>query len=263
MVDKVAYRPAAKAYEFVFPKFFRLGIHNVLANVAQVPVIVNDVLQLNVPLAMQDIGRLGINSTLGVAGWFDVAKHMGAPHHDQDFGLTMAKYGWKDSSYLLLPFFPVGTPRDLIGVFLDYTYFLPWAYVQPVWIPYTVYAVTFIDKRASLLPADQIINESFDPYIFIRDAYMQRRKAQIERISKPFGAGQMDSDLDEVQYHDEKASPAVVEDKAAGALPAASSDKTSETAPAVADSPKPQASEKAVSGTVDNENSAGAIANPN
>ena len=186
-VDKIVYRPLAKTYEFILPKFVRRGVHNVIGNVNQVPIIVNDTLQLNIPLAMQDLGRLGVNTTLGIGGWFDVAKHMGAPRHDQDFGITLARWGWKDSNYLLLPFFPVGTPRDLIGLYVDYTYLLPWAYINDTWATYAIYGVIFIDKRASFLSADKLIGDSFDPYIFVRDAYMQNRRKQIAAMMQPYG----------------------------------------------------------------------------
>lgn len=197
VVDKAIYRPVAKGYEAITPNFMRRGIHNVLANVYQVPVTINDVLQLNIPLAMQDLGRLAINTTLGVGGWFDVAKHMGAPRHDQDFGITLARWGWKDSNYLLLPFFPVGTPRDLLGLYVDYNFFLPWAYVKPNWVSYSAYALMFIDKRAAFLPADQFIAEAFDPYIFIRDAYMQNRRKQIAAMMQPYGRDETLPNLDQ------------------------------------------------------------------
>lgn len=187
VVDKVVYRPVAKVYDTVTPKFVRRGVHNVFANIDQVPHVVNDVLQLNIPMAMRDIGRLGVNTTLGLGGWFDVARHMGAPNQDQDFGLTLAYWGWKDSTYLLLPFLPIGTVRDFIGYGVDYSYFSPLAYIQPSWVPLTAYAVWFVDKRAALLPADQLIKESFDPYIFVRDAYLQKRKALVSKLGQPYG----------------------------------------------------------------------------
>lgn len=196
VIDKAVYRPLAKTYEFVLPKFVRRGVHNVIGNVNQVPIIVNDTLQLNIPLAMQDLGRLAVNTTLGIGGWFDVAKHMGAPRHDQDFGITLALWGWKDSNYLLLPFFPVGTPRDLIGLYVDYTYLLPWAYINDTWATYAIYGVIFVDKRASFLSADKLIGESFDPYIFVRDAYMQNRRKQIAAMMQPYGADETLPSLD-------------------------------------------------------------------
>jgi phospholipid-binding lipoprotein MlaA len=187
VVDRVAYRPAAKVYVTLTPRLLQRGIHNVLRNVYQAPVIINDVLQLNIPLAMQDIGRTAVNSTLGLGGLFDVAKHMGAPYHEQDFGLTLTRWGWKNSSYFLLPFYPVGTFRDLLGATVDYTYFLPWAYLKPEWASYSVYGLIFIDKRAAFLPSDQLVKDSFDPYVFMRDAYFQNRQKQVKETLGPYG----------------------------------------------------------------------------
>lgn len=183
-VDKVVYRPIAQVYSTLIPKFIRIGISNVLSNVAEVPRIGNDVLQANPRWAASDLGRLALNSTLGLAGLVDVASNMGLQKHTQDFGLTLAKWGYRDSRYLMLPLLPPATPRDLFGVAGDYA-MTPWTYIRPNWIGWAAYGLVVVDKRASFLSSDQLIDEAFDPYIFIRDAYFQSRQAQIEQVLHP------------------------------------------------------------------------------
>ncbi len=183
-VDKVVYRPVAKVYTTVLPKFVRIGVGNFISNVAEVNRIGNDILQVNFPWAFSALGRLVINSTLGLGGLIDVATNMGIEKHPQDFGLTLAKWGYRNSSYLMVPFLPPSTPRDLIGWGGDY-FMSPWTYVRPNWVGWVAYGVIVTDKRVSFLDTDKLVDEAFDPYIFVRDAYLQSRKAQIEKVLHP------------------------------------------------------------------------------
>ena len=188
-VDKVVYRPVAVAYTTVLPKFARMGISNFMSNVGEVDRFGNDILQVNFPWAFTTLSRFVINSTLGLAGLIDVATSMGIEKHPQDFGLTLAKWGYRDSRYLLLPFLPPSTARDTFGLAGDY-FMTPWTYVRPNWIGWTAYGVIVTDRRASYLDTDKLVNEAFDPYLFVRNAYMQSRKAQVEKILHPHAADQ-------------------------------------------------------------------------
>lgn len=184
VVDKVLYRPIAKTYATLVPVPLQTGIGNVFSNINLVPTIVNDTLQLNFAWLAGDTARLIINTTLGVGGIFDVAKGFGLEKHKQDFGLTLARWGMRDSPYLILPLLPPGTPRDLLGQGLDSTFFSVWAYIEPRWIVYGAWGLEFTNQRAALLDSDKLIREAFDPYIFIRDAILQKRKAQIKAVLK-------------------------------------------------------------------------------
>ncbi len=185
-VDKVVYRPVAVVYTTVLPTFARRGVSNFLSNVAEVPTIGNDILQANPLWALSDIGRLVINTTVGIGGLFDVATRAGLEKHDQDFGLTLARWGYTKSSYLLIPFFPPSTVRDLIGTGGDYATSV-WTYVRPDWIGWTAYGVTLVDKRASFLDSDKLVDQAFDPYIFVRDAYLQNRQHKLSKVMHPKG----------------------------------------------------------------------------
>ncbi len=183
-VDKVVYRPLAKLYDTVTPSPVRKGVTNFFVNVNEIPSVANSLLQFNMPWFFTDTSRFVINTTLGVGGLFDVAKHMGLAYHPNDFGLTMAKWGVRESPYFLLPFFAPGTARDQFAFFVNY-YMTPYPYVRPWWLSNSVYALYLIDLRASFLPADKLVEQAFDPYIFMRDAYLQKRKLQIQQVLHP------------------------------------------------------------------------------
>lgn len=183
-VDKVIYRPVAKVYSVVLPKFARAGVSNFMSNVGEVGRFGNNILQANFPWAFTTLSRFVINSTLGLGGLIDVASSMGIEKHSQDFGLTLAKWGDRDSIYLMIPFLPPSTVRDTIGLGGDYA-MSPWTYIRPNWIGWTAYGVLVTDKRASYLDTDKLVDEAFDPYLFVRDAYLQGRKAQIEKVLHP------------------------------------------------------------------------------
>lgn len=147
-------------------------------------------LQGKLNYAVLDFWRFVLNTTIGVGGLFDVASAIGLPTHYQDFGLTLAYWsGGKPSSYLMMPLLGPGTFRDYFAAPADYAT-TPWSYMKPRWIGYSIFAVEVLDVRSRLLPADKLIDQSFDPYIFVRDAYLQRRNKLIEdnkkkRVSNP------------------------------------------------------------------------------
>lgn len=184
-VDKFVYRPVAKVYDTITPKPLQKGVTNFFANIDTIPKIANDILQLNPSWLAGDSVRLIINTTLGIGGLFDVASHFGLSKHDQDFGLTLARWGFRQSSYFLLPFLPPGTPRDFIGRGVDLSLLSFWAYVKPEWISYAALGLDMTNQRAAYLSSDKLLDEVFDPYIFLRDAYMQKRKQQIYRVLHP------------------------------------------------------------------------------
>lgn len=179
-VDKVALKPVAKVYNAVVPAPVNKGVSNFYANLKMPLTIVNDVVQLKPKQAVADTWRFAINSTFGLGGLFDVASEWGLEDHPQDFGMTLARWGiWKESAYLVAPFWGPTTIRDSLMVPLDLT-FTPWPYVRPLRINLALYALDVVDQRAQLLKADDLIeNVAVDQYVFIRDAYMQHRRHQI------------------------------------------------------------------------------------
>jgi phospholipid-binding lipoprotein MlaA len=176
-IDKVVLRPVAIVYTKVIPSFVQKGVGNILDNFDTLsPTLPNDILQGKIAWVLVDIWRVIINTTLGVGGLIDVASHLGIPKHFSSFGMTLAYWtGNHPSTYVVLPFFGPATFRSAFGrvvdIFLD-----PITYVNPDWLAYVKAGMKIIRFRAELLPADQLIQQAFDPYVFVRDAYMQNEQ---------------------------------------------------------------------------------------
>lgn len=179
-LDKYTLKPLAKAYDAVVPHPIDAGIDNVLSNLNDVNVITNDVLQLNVKQTSSDIGRLLINSTLGLAGLFDVAKHMGMPKHNEDFGQTLAVWGVPSGPYLMLPILGPKTMRSFAGTPVDSV--VAGLTTSAVGISSDkdklIYqGINIINIRQSLLPLEkQLESSGLDPYIAIRENYIEQRE---------------------------------------------------------------------------------------
>jgi phospholipid-binding lipoprotein MlaA len=173
-VDNIFFKPVATVYQKVLPSFVRTGVSNVFSNIDMVPTVFNDALQGNSYNAGRDTWRFLINTTVGIGGLFDVARHLNLPLHHEDFGLTLVKWGYQDSSYLVLPFVGPGTIRDMLAKPVDYgTSIYP--YIDDT-SGYIIYGTEVINIRANLLQYDTVLKQAFDPYVFVRNAYLQKRK---------------------------------------------------------------------------------------
>ncbi len=180
-LDHLVFRPVAAVYSTITPPPLQKGVTNALANVREITTFPNDILQGKVRYAFVDVFRFLINSTVGIGGLFDVASRMGLPKHVNDFGLTLADWeGYKyKSPYLVLPILGPNTFRSGFGQIPD-LFFSPFPYVEPSWISWAVLGLKLVDIRARLSPADKLIDNSFDPYVFVRNAYLQQRERDIE-----------------------------------------------------------------------------------
>jgi phospholipid-binding lipoprotein MlaA len=179
-VDKAVTKPVAQAYRAVVPVPVRGGITNVFGNFRDVTTAINNLLQLKVPRAASDFGRVAINSTLGILGLFDVASRIGLEKHDEDFGQTLGRWGMGPGPYLVLPFLGPSTARDTLGLVGDYFTDPEFYLVTHTPETYVVFATRWINLRANLLSVEEIFNQAaLDRYSFLRDAYLQRRRNQI------------------------------------------------------------------------------------
>lgn len=179
-VDKAALKPVAGAYKAVIPGTIRTGVDNFFSNLNNVVTIVNDLLQFKFDKAFDDTGRFVINTTFGVAGLFDWATMDGIEKRNEDFGQTLAYWGWKDSAYLVLPLLGPSTLRDTGGLIVDSAFLDPIYYVDHVPTRTSLNITKAIDKRSQYLPASDLLDEAaLDPYAFMRDAYLQRRNSQV------------------------------------------------------------------------------------
>lgn len=179
-VDNAVTKPIAKGYKAITPDPVRSGVTNFFGNFLDVQTAINELFQAKVSRAASDTGRVLINSTIGFFGVFDVATRLGLQKHSEDFGQTLAVWGWKKSTYLVLPFFGPSTTRDGIGLIGDY-FTDPEFYLFPHppenWI---VLGVRIVNARSNLLSAEQFFDvAAVDRYSFLRDGYLQLRRNQI------------------------------------------------------------------------------------
>lgn len=180
-VDRIILKPVATVYAKIVPKPLNKGIMNVFNNIDTVPIIINDILQLHVYQTASDIWRLAVNTTLGIGGLFDVATVIGLPRVPNDFGLTLARWGYINSNYLVIPFFGPTTVRDGIGIPLDIVAFSIYPYLDSAAASYSLYALGVVQRRAQFLRYQEVFDEAaLDKYLFVRNAYLQQRQFQIE-----------------------------------------------------------------------------------
>lgn len=181
LLDTFILRPVATVYNAIMPKPLNCGVHNFFTNLSELPTIANDALQLNFYQMSNDMWRFGINTTVGIGGIFDIAQRIDLQPYSNDFGLTLAKWGWCDSTYIVLPFWGPNTFRDAIGLPVDYYAFSVYPRIRNIRTRYALYGLSVIDWRAQQLKLQCLLDEAaFDKYVFIRNAYLQRRDFQIE-----------------------------------------------------------------------------------
>ncbi len=174
-LDALAVKPTARLYESVLPSFVRRGVSNFFGNIEDVFVGVNNVLQGKPGAGASDIGRVLVNTTVGLLGVFDVASELGLEKHDEDFGQTFGRWGIGGGPYVVLPVFGPRTLRDTAGFVLDSSVD-PVARVSDVATRNSLSILRIVNTRADLLPADKVIEEAaLDKYAYVRDAYLQRR----------------------------------------------------------------------------------------
>jgi phospholipid-binding lipoprotein MlaA len=178
-VDKTLVKPVAQGYKAVLPEIVRTGVTNFFSNIDDLRTAINNLLQFKFERAVSDVGRIVANTTFGIGGLFDVATGWGMEKHDEDFGQTLGYWGVGDGPFLMLPLLGPSNVRDLVGIATYFSY-------EPVWnidhVPTrnTLGSLRFIDRRARLLDAEKVLDEAaLDPYIFLRDAYIQHRRSEI------------------------------------------------------------------------------------
>jgi phospholipid-binding lipoprotein MlaA len=176
-LDTYAFKPFVQGYQFVTPQFMQDGIHNFFQNLGDVGNLANDVLQAKPQEAGVDTARLLFNTTLGIGGLVDVGTHMGLQRNDEDFGLTLGKWGVPNGPFVMLPFFGPSTVRDGIAKYPD-TYTLPYPYMNDMALRNSLFAANMTDTRAQLLSAEKLIKG--DKYVFIRNAYLQMREFKVK-----------------------------------------------------------------------------------
>lgn len=182
VVDRYVLKPVATGWDFLLPDPVQRGVHNFFDNLAVVRRVVNNSLQLKFNGAATELARFTINSTIGVVGFFDVARDgFGIEQRDEDTGQTFGVWGAGPGPYLVLPFLPPLTIRDGIGYAFDiamtpYTYFIPW------WASVAGTVTSTVNERSLNLDRFERVAEStVDLYGAVRNGYLQRRAAAIKQ----------------------------------------------------------------------------------
>jgi phospholipid-binding lipoprotein MlaA len=177
-VDKGALRPVARGYVAAVPKWMRTSVTNFFENLDTPITIANQLLQGKPREAAQDTLRFAMNTTLGIGGLFDPASDADLPRHNEDLGQTLGVWGVPAGPYLMLPLLGPSHVRDVpshvFNRFLQPFYW--YNYGNERWISL---GVSIVDRRARLLPLDATLARAYDPYAFIREAFIQRRLYQV------------------------------------------------------------------------------------
>jgi len=204
-LDKAILKPMAKGYQWITPEIVDEGVTNFFSNINDIGVTLNDLLQFKIIQSGMDASRFLINTTVGVAGIFDVAKMIDLPKHKEDFGQTLGYWGVPSGSYLVLPFFGPSSPRDAFGLVGD-ALFNPLTYVS-VFGGAAINAATagsrvldVTDSRANLMTTEKIVDEgAIDRYDFIKNSYEQNRDYLIHDGNPP---EENDPDLIDESYEE-------------------------------------------------------------
>jgi phospholipid-binding lipoprotein MlaA len=187
-LDTYALKPVAKGYRAVTPDPVEDGVSRMFSNLGEIVNVLNDVLQGKFSQAGNDTGRFLVNSTIGLAGFFDVADDFGLPKNEgEDFGQTLGVWGVGEGPFLMLPLFGPSTLRDGPSRIVDQLV-NPISEIDHVPTRNTVYGVDVISTRADLLKAEELV--SGDKYSFIRDVYLQRREFLLNdgKVEDDFGS---------------------------------------------------------------------------
>jgi len=172
-LDKAVATPVASFYKKITPDIVELGIYNSISNIDDISVSLNNILQGKFKDGFSDIVRLTINSTLGLAGFIDVASKMGFDKHDEDFGQTLAVWGVPHGPYIMLPGLGPSSLRDTAAMIPD-AFLSPSILIQHEPTVYSLKFLDLIDTRARYLGLESITIG--DEYLFLKDAYYQNRE---------------------------------------------------------------------------------------
>jgi len=176
--DRATLKPIARGYKAVVPEFARRGVTNFSRNLFTPRSAVNNLLQGKPGPGFSELGRFIINSTLGIGGLIDVASAQGMPEYDEDFGQTLAVWGLPEGPYVFIPILGPNTLLDAISTPVDILSD-PLIHYDNSSVRDKVYGLRVIDLRMRLLTAEALLEDSKDPYLTVRESYLQNRRFQV------------------------------------------------------------------------------------
>lgn len=207
-LDKAVIRPAAVGYRKITNPPVRRSVSDFFTNIRMPITVANDLLQARPKQALQSSGRFLVNLTLGMGGFLDPASKLGIPLEDNDFGVTLARWGLPDGDYLVLPFLGPSTARDIWRMPVDSYFFDPLTlyadnhhYNGLQYLPQAIYLITL---RSRAIDAENFLKSAYDPYVFMRDAYRQQRLYRIYDGSPPAAVIQQMQGLDDANFDPEE-----------------------------------------------------------
>lgn len=177
-LDKYSLKPIAKGYRQLLPGALRTGIDNFFVNLRSPWHSINNLLQGDGVESLHEAGRFVLNSTFGIGGLIDVASDMGLEEHKEDFGQTLAVWGVPKGPYVVVPFFGPATLRDGLAMPIDFLAD-PLYWYDNSSLRTKLYVVRIINLRERYLDAEELLEEAYDPYIRMREAYLQNRRYQV------------------------------------------------------------------------------------
>ena len=184
-VDEAVVKPVATAYQHVTPELVRTGVSNFFGNLSDVWSLVNNVLQLKPRESVETLFRVGVNTTIGLAGLIDVATELRLEKHREDFGQTLGYWGVPTGPYLVLPLLGPSTLRDAAVLPVDRQGNLVNG-LNDVATRNSLTALGLVDLRAGLLGAGRLLEDAaLDKYTFTRDIYLQRRRGLVRDDAVP------------------------------------------------------------------------------
>lgn len=195
-IDNVSLKPIAKGYRKVLPGPARIGISNFFRNLTTPRSAINNFLQGKPKRGLSEVVRFMFNSTLGVGGLVDIATIGGMDEYREDFGQTLAVWGVPDGPYVMLPLMGPQTLRDAIVMPIDIAAD-PLSHYENGSVRQNLYILRLIDLRYRLLPADKLLDDSKDPYLTLRESYLQNREYDVYDGEPPVDDEFFDEFLDE------------------------------------------------------------------
>lgn len=175
-LDKYLLKPVADEYVKITPKPVQASVSNFYNNITYPSVIANQFLQGKIVRGFSDIGRFAVNSTIGLAGLFDPASHIGLVYHYEDFGQTLAVWQIPQGPYLVVPFLGPDTVRNTPNIVTS-TLTNVLYYVGNIYITLPLGALGIINTRAESSSSINLVSQAaLDPYVFVREGYLQHRQ---------------------------------------------------------------------------------------
>ncbi|CAC9962001.1 Outer-membrane-phospholipid-binding lipoprotein MlaA [uncultured Gammaproteobacteria bacterium] len=178
-IDDNLLEPASRAYKDNIPNFAQSRVSDFFGNLVDVTTLANQIMQFKPIESVETLGRILINSTIGLGGLFDVASDIDLTTDDEDFGQTMAVWGVEEGPYIVLPLLGPSTTRDGVGLYVDTSSDVNMINKMDDISFITANSMNVIEKRTELLPVTDLLSQSDDPYITMRSSYLQKRNYDV------------------------------------------------------------------------------------